>query len=88
MVRTQATMSLPGSTRAVVVGRSFDRQRTASTSNTHPPGRARTSCRRRAGFKMVLPAPAMLQRWHRDSLSVMKAPLDAAHAQQIPHFRR
>src|SRR6516165_12219415 len=34
-------LRLPGSTRAVVVGRSFDRQRTASTSNAYPPGRAR-----------------------------------------------
>jgi hypothetical protein len=34
-------LSLPGSTGAVVVGRSFDRQRTASTSNAHSPGRAR-----------------------------------------------
>src|ERR1700757_112665 len=32
-------LSLPGSTGAVVVGRSFDRQRTASASNAHPPGR-------------------------------------------------
>src|SRR5262249_41530404 len=32
-------LSLPGSTGAVVVGRSLHRQRSASTSNAHPPGR-------------------------------------------------
>ena len=34
-------LCLTGSTRAIVVGRSLDRQRTASTSNAHPPGRTR-----------------------------------------------
>src|SRR5499426_3244603 len=36
-----AQLSLPSSTRAVVVGRSIDWQRAASTSNAHPPGRPR-----------------------------------------------
>jgi len=31
-------LRLPGSTGAVVVGRAFDRQRTASMSNAHSPG--------------------------------------------------
>src|SRR6516162_7639080 len=50
-------LSLPGSTRAVVVGRSFDWQRSASPSNAYPPGRA---C-----IVHHLPLPGRLQSFRR-----------------------
>src|SRR5262245_39003644 len=50
-------LCLPSSTGAVVVGRALDRQCTASTSNAHPPDRAR----------MIhhLPLPGRLQSFRR-----------------------
>jgi hypothetical protein len=50
-------LSLTGSTRAVVVGRSFDWQRPASPSNAYPPGRA---C-----IVHHLPLPGTLQSFRR-----------------------